>query len=1138
MAPVEIYRAGSWFEFLACKERRPGSDPAVIIIPSGEEKCAASAIFPEVESGAVVTIPELIERYVKIKGRAGLISRHGLESVLSAIISQSSTVYLNMERYRQGYVKALTDFLYDFRSSTLEGLQEAISTLKSGRLTAREKELVRLDAACRQKLGEIGFDLRSGLEELIHHSKAAGFDFNGSLRLPGRGELIFWGFDTLTSLEARFIELAFEKGRRVVFLHCAEGRASEQALRVQKNVNTLLKQKAVPPAECITAPGPKNYYSILAASLFQPSLEQLSPGDAGEGAGEERVEQPVLLKANDRFSEMVAIARRIRELAGKGVSFDRIRIAAPAYDLYAAIIRELFPGYGIPFFLEEGRPLLEFPLAALINNIVLQSTSANPYALREKIFSSPYVSYETEVTAADLVEYQATAGVELLAPADLRKQLETGGRFRLDYEAINGLRRAAYRTVQPAAGTHPLILFKSYFDIAGNGAERPAVRLQALLQSYLLAGAERGLSPWRSHMSVSEFKEALHMLLRRFHIAASGSAAAASPFPQEQSMGEREKSVLEQVELILKRLETVSAPLVQEPAGSFPLTDLVRIFTRLMLEARLSAPSGEAGAASPGVLSLSVQRVDRGQYRRWDYTFICGLVDGEFPPAEEFNFLQPRKDGLFPGRIYTGVDLARHHFYRLIGATARGLYLSCPRSYNGRRLPPSPLLKEMEKLLPRLAAGSAPGRDAAAEAAGGAPLYSRREKLLAVAEKVDSDYAGVAPLLKELRREEKLFFDHVAAVMRFDGLTSDANVLSEFDGLFNPGGPAIPFLERHLQGINYTAEVLERYAACPLRFFFDDILGLKEEPDYHPDSTGGGAAICAILKEYTAAICAAEKAPDSEAAAALLCELAARHFEMQETAAADLFQLRFRRQLTAGLKGEEGRRPGLFHAFLKCEAEGPDLIQPWRANLSGEVELSEAFTVAVEIDRVDLAPWSGDYILYRYTTAPGDPRRIVRGLRFDLPLMLMLFADYAARELTAAAAAGPVTGFSPAAGAGLYLVKSPQQLQRRGYMVTDHLVAPRRHLVSKERPIFSGQRHGLIEQEHFAGAIESIANHIRRLHRLMKRGVFHPPLCKEREQSCANCTFSRLCRKEQARLDSLSLALHGAEEINLIKELF
>ena len=142
-------------------------------------------------------------------------------------------------------------------------------------------------------------------------------------------------------------------------------------------------------------------------------------------------------------------------------------------------------------------------------------------------------------------------------------------------------------------------------------------------------------------------------------------------------------------------------------------------------------------AACPGGAAVSVQSVERRQYRRWDYTFICGSVDGEFPPAEEFNFLQPGKDGLGPGSVYTGVDLARNRFYQLIRTTTEGLYLSCPRSYNGRRLPPSPLLKEAEKLLPRLAAGTVPDAPAQeqAQAIGGATLYSRREKLSAIAEK-------------------------------------------------------------------------------------------------------------------------------------------------------------------------------------------------------------------------------------------------------------------------------------------------------------------------------------------------------------------------------------------------------------------
>lgn len=1135
MAAVEIYRAEAWHELIACKARWLGDSSAVMVVPSEAERSAAAAALPEVPGESIVTIPGLIEQYVKGSGRSGLISRQGLESILGKIISQSPTVFLHMEKYRQGYVKALTDFLYNFRVATLAELQTAVGTLGRGGSGSRVKDLMLIDEACRKKLDELGFDLRSGLEGLLHDSEAAGFDLHRRLGLPKRATLIFWGFDTLTPLEARFVALIFEKARRAVFLYCADPEASEQALRVGESITDLLAGTGAPPAVDLSSrSAPRDYFSVLARSLFQPGPAAGPAADEGSSTGE----RLAVHRANDRFAEVVSMARRIRALIREGASYGQIRMVAPAYDLYATIIRELFPEYGIPFILEKGIPLLDFPLAALIYNLVGCSVQANPFALREKIFSSPYVTYESTVDRAALVDYQEAAGVELIPAADLRGHPGFAGRCRLDYRAVSRLHRTAYRAVQPAAGTDPLVTLEKYLSGAGSGRAGPEERFQALLQSFLLERAEKELLCWRPQMSIPEFGETLCRLLRRFkiieNVRARPDSAICGVLPG-QSLRQREERVIAQIDLVLKELGWVLAPLARSDDEPFPLMDLVRTFTRLLSGARL--PGGFDGAAEGdgggGPLpAVSVQRVDRSQYRRWDYTFICGLVDGEFPRADEFNFLQPRGEGLLPGRAHTGVELARNRFYQLIRATKRALYLSSPRSSNGRRLPPSPLLGEVEKQLTPPGAVVAPPEMEL--------LYSRREKLLAIAGNVDCDYAGALPLLKELRREDEAIFEQALAVMRFDGLTAGAAPFCEYDGIFDPAGPAAPLLERLVGGIDFTAEILERYAACPLRFFFDDILGLKKEPDYHPDLAERGAAILTILREYTAAMCAAGKALDGEAAAGLLYELTSRYFERQAgEEAADAFQFRFRKQLTAGLEGEGGGRPGLLHAFLQYEAEGPDQLKLCRANLSGVVELGPALPVSVEIDRVDIAPKSNRYFLYRYTTMSGDPRRVRRGLRFDIPLMLMLFAGSGFGEPPAASGSGAAPGpLLRTAGAGLYMVKSPRALQRCAYFALRQFVAPRRHLTSEERPVFSGQREGIHERERFDIALESIAEHIRRLHRLMKRGVFHPPLCLEAEQSCGNCSFGRLCRKEQDRLDRLSLTLADAENVNQIRGLF
>jgi len=58
----------------------------------------------------------------------------------------------------------------------------------------------------------------------------------------------------------------------------------------------------------------------------------------------------------------------------------------------------------------------------------------------------------------------------------------------------------------------------------------------------------------------------------------------------------------------------------------------------------------------------------------------------------------------------------------------------------------------------------------------------------------------------------------------------------------------------------------------------------------------------------------------------------------------------------------------------------------------------------------------------------------------------------------------------------------------------------------------------------------------------MHKGVFHLPLCFAAEQTCHNCSFARLCRKDQLRLEKLRNSITGnaltGEKLNLVTDIF
>lgn len=1091
MANIQVIKSGTWHDFLERKGCWLEGEHVLWIVPEEDKRRLEKAGI-----GPISTIPELIKGFVRREKRGQFINIHGAESILSAIIGESPVRYLKMEKYRQGYVKALTDFIYNFRSFSTLDLQSAIKSFTGSVLTNKERDLIELYTEYDRRLPEYDYDLQSGLFSLKEGREG---DLLSALGLHPKASMVFFGFNYITHLEEEFILLACNNGVRVNILTCAESFAAEQSLRIQGSINNLLKrlggtEKEIRPA-CSG-----DYFSSLACEIFQDE-----PVPLREKLIESGAENIFIERKNDRFYEVISMARQIRKLKKEGVPLEDIRILAPNYPLYSSIIQDVFPQYNIPFSLERGVPLTKYPLAVLFANILNQSQHSNPFPLRKKIFSSPYVTFSLRVTHEDLCEYQKNRKVEILTPENIKSHMPSGSVHVLDYDYVRDTQDEAYSYVQPAGSINQLELAGKYLNSLKWNDEKGKNHelVKCLIQFYLLSRAEKALSPWRLKMTGPEFGEAFLKMSQKFHIRENISFSHG---------GGGEKTSLEERDLVIwQRIQELLEELKGIVRGEVSIAEHIRVFSRLLDEGYLELQGDDGG--------VEIQPATKGQYRKWDYTFICGMVDGEFPEEESFNFLHPKKEGMRLGHAYTSVDHGRNTFYHLVRSTGKALFLSQPLSHNGKLLPVSPFLKEVERLYPE---EYFPRKETESH-----ELYSKRDELIFIGENVDYDYDLVRPRLRKIKEENEYYCYHLKEILRFHGLTANPTFLSEYEGMFSPDSPLLHLLEGAIQGIAFSPDMLECYSSCPMRFFLHHILEMGEDPDYHPDNTDNGRFILSLLNHYTEKACCTEGIPPE--AEVMFKEMILEYFTEMYGEGEDAFQLRLRNELLRGLDDSQGKRPGLFKAFLDYEKKAPDLLKPYAAGISGSVEINPELKVSISIDRVDITS-AGDYLLmFLYTTGlPPHPRQVKKGLALELPLALSLLTEYTEKEGI------PV----PIAGGGYYMVKGSRDIKRRDYLGIESIKASRQNSVSSEKPVFSGQRDGFVGSHELPMVLEKIKHHVDRLHGLMKKGVFHLPLCGVRDFTCSNCSFSRICRKDELLLESLRLNLWEDAKLNVVKEIY
>ncbi len=422
---------------------------------------------------------------------------------------------------------------------------------------------------------------------------------------------------------------------------------------------------------------------------------------------------------------------------------------------------------------------------------------------------------------------------------------------------------------------------------------------------------------------------------------------------------------------------------------------------------------------NPNVVRVSEWLEMRG--RSFDYIFAGGLIADRFPLREPVDFILPEA----PHRMFRlrdPIDQSKHLFSHLLRNCRNRLYLSFPKYSNEREVQPSPVLLDLESILP--SRSSPEGRKTLEEVF----LWEENPYFVSEEELLDATCAKKRPLngIKRspfslgriIPKNESISKRLLRAL---DALRSRQaqDGLFEYDGLV---GTADRFKEYSKERSDYSSPSrLETLANCPMRYLFEHIYGLEvlEEQGPEESSREMGNHIHAILKGFyerlrhrgknvadmgidEAFSLAEEVAEEYLAARPFLKKLEFFEFQYKEFLAG-------LEQGRSGAKKGEKEREGVLAQLLRFEETAFRNRQPWGVEYEfGQREDAPVLLGRTKIrgyvDRFDIA--RGDEkktYIYDYKTGRIPPSDMVKkGLSFQLPAYIRaLKAELQFKELSA-----------------------------------------------------------------------------------------------------------------------------------------
>jgi ATP-dependent helicase/nuclease subunit B len=576
-----------------------------------------------------------------------------------------------------------------------------------------------------------------------------------------------------------------------------------------------------------------------------------------------------VVRAAGRTREVEEAARRISDLVRAGAAPASVAVIAHSLDAYAALVREIFPRYGLEFRVERERRLSECPVVRAAMALVRPQADAYAFRAVARLVTSSYFRPE----AFDADAETARAAVRLAREANVWEGRESYSKG-LDY-----LKSLAARNAETADDTGEFVLKPEDARVRLDEIERVRAFLARLFNALALpAEAAR-----------SEFADGFRRILR-----ASGlwDAVCADAEPRRRARDAKALAALEEV------FEEV-ALLAEDGAARIPRD-------RFLAEVTQGLDLATAASEEPADAPVVVMDATESRALAFDHVFVLGLAEKEFPRrGRPHPFFDDAERADLRRRQ---VDLrdtshdAEHEmllYYLAVTRARRSLVLSYPsldaqsrpalashyleetaslfaESEGGERLPTSDVgtrdldvPHECHRAARDLLASTLFSLWGPGETRDAGLHFGVLEALLGRGEAAGAALAGLAVEHERERGE---------AFGPFDGRLAAADILEAL-------------CRRYPAEVVMSAKRLETFGGCPFAFFASDLLGLKEREEPSPDlgPLDLGLIYHGLLERFFSGLAASKTLggrlteSNREAALAILQEKADGYFEHLES---------------------------------------------------------------------------------------------------------------------------------------------------------------------------------------------------------------------------------------------------------------